>query len=371
MSARRPKQTYDLRHLRERANADGTWRYYWIKPGHKALRLPDDREAAHKACDTINRERADALEGKLSAGRAPKPTPETVADLIDRLQSGAEWRSLSVKTQVNYTHYFKLIAQVFGDQPLRAVTRPRAKEFLEAFSATPAARHQAYAAFRKLMYAALDDELIDKNPLAKLKIAKPDPRVVVWNREEDAAFVALADAQGLYYLGDAAVIATETGQRRGDILALTFDQWDPARGVLHFGSTDKTGAIVTVRATPRLAARMAAILDRRATGSDPARVILRPGQTRPLNEDAFSHEFLDLRRVLARTMSSVLHKHFRDFRDTAVVRLAEAGCTIPEICAITGHTLAEAHNILKHYFAPNQAMADSAIAKLAKHQEEA
>jgi hypothetical protein len=29
---------------------------------------------------------------------------------------------------------------------------------------------------------------------------------------------------------------------------------------------------------------------------------------------------------------------YMDHRDTAVTNLAEAGCTVPEICAISGHS---------------------------------
>lgn len=44
--------------------------------------------------------------------------------------------------------------------------------------------------------------------------------------------------------------------------------------------------------------------------------------------------------------------------------LAEAGCTVPEICSITGHTLANATKILERYLARTNVLARSAIAKL-------
>lgn len=48
---------------------------------------------------------------------------------------------------------------------------------------------------------------------------------------------------------------------------------------------------------------------------------------------------------------------------------AEAGCTIPEICTITGHDEESAYKVLKHYLAPNGSMADAAIAKLVAFEE--
>jgi hypothetical protein len=42
--------------------------------------------------------------------------------------------------------------------------------------------------------------------------------------------------------------------------------------------------------------------------------------------------------------------NFGDLRGTAVTRLALSGCTVPEICAITGHSHAEANAILQAHY---------------------
>jgi hypothetical protein len=57
-------------------------------------------------------------------------------------------------------------------------------------------------------------------------------------------------------------------------------------------------------------------------------------------------------------------KWFLDLRDTAVTRLALAGCTVAEIRAITGHTLETVHQVLKHYLALDDAMARAGIERL-------
>jgi hypothetical protein len=44
--------------------------------------------------------------------------------------------------------------------------------------------------------------------------------------------------------------------------------------------------------------------------------------------------------------------------------LAEAGCTIPEIAAITGHSLKTVTHILETYLSRTRALADAAIVKL-------
>lgn len=56
--------------------------------------------------------------------------------------------------------------------------------------------------------------------------------------------------------------------------------------------------------------------------------------------------------------------HFHDLRGTAVTMLAEAGCTPPEIAAITGHSLTHVETILVKYLSLTRDLARSAMTKL-------
>jgi hypothetical protein len=47
--------------------------------------------------------------------------------------------------------------------------------------------------------------------------------------------------------------------------------------------------------------------------------------------------------------------------------LAEAGCTLPEIASITGHSLRRAQEILDKYLARTSKLAENAIAKFDKN----
>lgn len=62
---------------------------------------------------------------------------------------------------------------------------------------------------------------------------------------------------------------------------------------------------------------------------------------------------------------------FQDLRDTFVTRAAEAGATIPEIAAVTGHSEGSVLTILKHYLALSSAMAAEAIRKSVQSYERA
>lgn len=60
----------------------------------------------------------------------------------------------------------------------------------------------------------------------------------------------------------------------------------------------------------------------------------------------------------------------QDLRDTAVTWLARAGCTIPQVRAITGHDEASVYKILKHYLAIDREIAADAIGKLVVYLEQ-
>jgi len=67
---------------------------------------------------------------------------------------------------------------------------------------------------------------------------------------------------------------------------------------------------------------------------------------------------------LAGSTASKAAYWFMDLRRTAVVHLARAGCSVPEIAAITGHSVSLAVSILEVYLPRDSEMAAAAIAKL-------
>ncbi len=62
-------------------------------------------------------------------------------------------------------------------------------------------------------------------------------------------------------------------------------------------------------------------------------------------------------------LAGIEELHFHDIRGTTVTMLAEAGCTLPEIVSITGHSLRTAQTIIEKYLARTSKLAASAIAK--------
>ena len=63
-------------------------------------------------------------------------------------------------------------------------------------------------------------------------------------------------------------------------------------------------------------------------------------------------------------MPSLNGFHDQDLRDTAITWLGNAGCSIPEICSITGHDVDTVTRILNHYLAKTPEQAKRATRKL-------
>ncbi|MCJ7993254.1 hypothetical protein J5N58_01405 [Rhizobium cremeum] len=200
------------------------------------------------------------------------------------------------------------------------------------------------------------------NPAHKLKMRTPAPRIRFGTREEIAHLVATADAMGRPEGGDMVTLAVWSGQRQADRLAFTYSS---RRGGRIDFRQEKTRALVSIVEAPELSQRLAAAMERRRQAEviSPY-VILDERRWLPFQPDYWRHLFADIRSAAARTMPSLKTLRDQDLRDTAVTWLAMAGCTIPEICAITGHSFVTANTIMKHYLALNEELADSAMAKM-------
>ncbi len=132
------------------------------------------------------------------------------------------------------------------------------------------------------------------------------------------------------------MLALHTGQRQADLLALPWSAYDGKAITLRQG---KSRRLVYVPATRALAAALAAAPRRADT-------ILVTPQGTPWAKRRF-HEVWSETAAAA----GITALHFHDLRGTAVTMLAEAGCTVPEIATITGHSQAHAQRILDRYLA--------------------
>jgi hypothetical protein len=249
------------------------------------------------------------------------------------------------------------------------------------------------------------------NPCEKLGMQSCAPRLRIAERADIAALVAAADALQRPEIGDAILLGVWTGQRQADRLQLQDEGLLNSRRIFR---QQKTGALVAIPESPALAQRLALAKERRASHVISWReFVINERDRRPWKPDHYRHVFgaivvaasagvlmVDGQPVLAlqaakakgalkylpglrgltaaeaRRLNQAAPDYLiaatasldgfrdQDLRDTAVTWLALAGCTIPEICAVTGHEPQSATSILKHYLARHPELADHAIAKL-------
>lgn len=211
-----------------------------------------------------------------------------------------------------------------------------------------------------------------QNPCKELGMSTPPPRIRFGTRAEINALIAAADKLGWPEIGDMIVLGVWTGQRQADRLQMVDKGTLAGRRVFRQA---KTGAIVAVMESPELTNRLKASAERRRAAEivNP-RVILDETSWQPYPDDGdrYRKRFAQVRAAAGKSTPSLIGKGKQDvqpffeadLRDTSVTWQALAGATVPEIVAITGHTLESATRILKHYLARHPEMADAAIAKM-------
>jgi hypothetical protein len=204
------------------------------------------------------------------------------------------------------------------------------------------------------------------NPFDKLNLPKAPPRVRAGEIEEMEALLAVADEIGRPDIGDSIMLGLMTGQRQCDRIHLVIAS--RVDGELHFRQ-QKTGAIVQVPAHPTLEARLSAARVRR--GAWEPQPLIAEVLADEVKRRAWPPDGRDYRDAFAavRDAAAARHPSLRDFRDqdlrdTAVTWLGRAGCTVSEICGITGHSEASATQVLRHYMARHPEMARSAMRKV-------
>lgn len=351
--------------------------------GHKAMDLKHDDGAWFtfgEACDWARRFAA-ALRaapgqkprGRPAAGQQPRLS---FGKLVEEWQLSQRWTSqsprgrkpLAKNTLRDYRQKLKVLADdhpVLWAAPAAAVSVPIMQKVYDAIEekrGLHTARGVVAVVSAAYKWAITRGRVTGHNPAHGLDKAVPAPRIRVASRAEIAALIAAADALGLPQVGDAIVAGLWTGQRQGDRLAMLAHARDAGRRIFR---QSKTGAIVAIRETPELEARLAAARARRlAAGVVDPHVILNEATWRPYVADTYRHDFARVRGKAALACPSVATLRDQDLRDTAVTWMAQGGATIPEIAAVTGHAPETAHAIMRHYLARHPEMADSGLGKM-------
>ena len=314
-----------------RQNKDGKRRYYWQRRrDRKPIRLPDD------SVERLIEVR------RLVGATSPRGT---VAHVIDKYRGSDAYAKLAPASRRAYRPWLEHFERTIGDTPIAAVDRPAVVALRERLQDKPGRQGHAISTLKNLFKTAIDLGLGKHNPTLRAGLKSAPPRHQVWGDDDIAAFLDSCDHAGAR-LGFQLLLFT--AQRPGDVVALPWSAYDGDTIKLR---QRKTGKLLAV---PCHSTLKAALDSTRRVG--PLIVTGRGG--RPLTRDRLEWICLRVRRAIGRE-----DLQLRDLRRTAIVAMAEAGATVPQIASVSGHSIDRTAAIMKIHLPTNTVMARAAILK--------
>ncbi len=281
----------------------------------------------------------------------------TLQALITAYQKTPAFTDLAEATRKGYVRHIRQIEADFGDMPVQALADPRVRgEFLDwrdrLAQKSKRSADYAFSVLARILSWAHDRRKIPVNPCEKPGRLYTGSRAdSIWTEAQITAFLAAAPRPvRLPFL-----LAIWTGQRQADILQLTWTAYDGKAIRLR---QSKTGRHMLIPVAQPLRETMEEARARRRTLT-----ICETSRGQPWTSDGFKTSF-----GKAQASAGIEGVTFHDLRGTAVTFLALAGCSVPEIAALTGHSLKDAEGILsKHYLGRDRRLGESAVAKLERH----
>ena len=287
-----------LKHVK-RVRAKG--RTYWY---HRITgeRLPEEREERAARVLEINR---------TMKGTARKITAGSLADVIAQYKQAPEFRKLRDRTRHDYAIYLDLLSEKWGSHPVASIERKHILALRDKYAETAAKANKLVTVLRIVLAFAIDRFLETAPPM-----------------------MVLAMKLGLY-----------TGQREGDVLAMSWHDYDGERI-----------KVVQAKTGTKLSIRAHAALREALDGQDRVSpIILTTSTKRPFMGSNFRHHFHK-----AMKDAGLVGLCFHGLRYAAASNLFEVGCNSKEVASVTGHkSLAM---VAKYGEAANQErLADAAI----------
>lgn len=379
--------------VERRLRADGSSRYYfrvkrgrpvnWPKTvrfdsvGYDGVQLSEgERPAAFAAA---LEQWASELNAKLAAMRAPDedgPTQHSLPWVWERYKGDDRFISKKQVTQKNYEKIARSVrdwSQRLGHPHVARYTYEGVEAFVNGWRKQPHQR-RAIQRFLSLMFKhAMRLKLRDDNPAAAMSLSTPKSQIVIWEDAATDLMVSVADAINHPSMAIAMLICHDIGPREEDVIAMRAPEHYES-GHFRF-ATSKTAAKLSMPATARLRARL------EASGVPLHRhLVVTDGKKQPYKADHFRHIFAKVRATAGAVMAAqaaavvmgappasfidVSKLVYRQLRHTAIVMLARASCTVPEIASITGHSIQTVTQILEHYLPRDSVVAGNAISKL-------
>jgi integrase len=331
-------------HKVKRRQADGSTKihYYAWRGGPKMTAKPHTE--------------AFALEHARHKEAAKQTPTETLETLIDRFtgpekQRNPDFLALAETTQRDHLYAFGIIKKEWPRLPVKLTQQKGMKadirKWHRSFADNPRKADKLLFSLSKVFSYAIADELIEKNPCTGIeRLYSGSRRESVWSAAQIKAFRAGAPKHLLLPFE----IAIHTGQRQGDILALSWKAYD---GIYLQFQQSKGGKRLKVRVHSALKA----MLD--PMDKDTLRILLN-SRKRPWTKDGFKTSW---GKECARL--GIEGVTFHDLRGTFITERAREGSSVENIAKISGHSTSEVKTVLeKHYLADDQDASDAVIIRM-------
>jgi len=254
-----------------------------------------------------------------------------------------QWRQSTIRLGV---YAWAREKKDFSDFPIDPRSRDEFLKWRDHIGKTsPRQADFAWSTIKLILTWALDRGLVKADPCERGgRLYDADRSDKIWLPEDGDKF--LLNAPKRFHLP--LLLGIYAGQRRGDLLKLPSSAYD---GTYIQLIQKKTGMEVIIP----VATKLKLAIDAKPKASP---IMLVNSRGHPWKETTFTQKFHD-----AAVAAGIAGLTFHDTRGTCITRMAEAGCTVPEIVAITGRSLSVA-GIVDKYLKRSIALAKSAIAKL-------
>lgn len=338
-----------LKYINAYRDRHGNLYHYFRRPGRQGVRLPGLPGSAEFMAAY-----AQALKDWESAPTpTEKPTAQRGADgTFDRLLGlyfqSSEFLAMKQRTRRAMRLRLERLVTIegIGHRSVAGMTRAHVKTLMAKRVNTPGAANSDLKGLRALLRLALDLGWRTDDPSLHLKKYKGGEHHT-WTDEEIAQFEAHWPIGTLQRTAFSLLLYT--GQRRADVVRMTWPQIDSGRLRL---VQQKTGTTVSLPLHPALTEALAAYPRRHV-------IILVTAYGKPYTDSGFGNKMADAIDAAGLPTRCVTH----GLRKAAARRLAEAGCTPHEISAVTGHkSLSEVQRYTKA--ADAERLADSAFERL-------
>lgn len=328
----------DLPYVQAFRDRHGKRRYYYRRWG-KQYPLKGEPGSAEFMADYDRLNAAPAVPEKAKAKRG------TFGALVETYYAAPEFTTdIRESTRTEYKRHIEPMREKWADIPIEGITKRVVRAYRDSLADKPPKANSALAVLTTLLNYAVETEMIETNPASSVKGIKhktegwkpwPLPALQRFARDaKDPARIAFC-------------LALFTGQRRADVLAMRWDAITQDGCIIV--KQEKKGEDadpLTIPIHPRLQIELERVRreqdetrTRRAEKGQAAAAAMtivakRNGQ--PYTDDGFATIWHRAQKEIGCDGLP-----FHGLRKNAVNALFEAGCTVKQVQAITGHTTLE------------------------------